>query len=54
MYGVKAQLKDGTQVRILEVVTHNKPVKNWTVNVVNNNNEVFSVNASQIQILGGT
>ncbi|GJF96927.1 MULTISPECIES: hypothetical protein [Staphylococcus] len=54
MKGIKAQLTDGTQVRILKVVNQNKPIDYWKVEVIDNNKQIFIINISKIQFLGGT
>jgi hypothetical protein len=50
----KAKLKDGSQVSILEVVNRNLPTHNWKLRVIDNDDQVFIIDISEIHILGGT
>lgn len=52
--GTKAKLRDGSQVSILEVVNRNLPMDNWKLKVINNSDEVFIIDISEIHLLGGT
>jgi hypothetical protein len=52
--GKKAKLIDGSQVSILEVVNRNLPIHNWKLKVINNNDEIFIIDISEIHLLGGT
>lgn len=54
MRSVKAQLHDGTQVSILEVVNQNKPLKEWRVKVIDENKSTFIIDITHIKTLGGT
>lgn len=54
MRNVEAQLHDGTQVSILEVVNQNKPLKEWRVRVINENEDIFIIDITAIKTLGGT
>ncbi|MDU4468586.1 MAG: hypothetical protein E7J02_08780 [Staphylococcus warneri] len=54
MRGIKAKLKDGSQVSILEVVNRNLSTRKWKLKIVNNKNEISIIDISEIQTLGGT
>ncbi|HDG8789450.1 TPA: hypothetical protein PBT65_001751 [Staphylococcus aureus] len=54
MKWTKAKLKDGSQVSIIEVVDRHLPTYNWKLRVIDNDDQVYIIDISEIHILGGT
>ncbi|MCH4519577.1 hypothetical protein [Staphylococcus haemolyticus] len=54
MRGTQAILKDGSRVKIIEVVNRELASQYWKLRVIDSNNEVSVINISEIRLLGGT
>ncbi|MCM5672980.1 hypothetical protein [Staphylococcus hominis] len=54
MRGTQATLKNGSQVKIIEVVNRKLPSQYWKLRVIDSNNEVSVIDISEIRLLGGT